>query len=55
MCFANYLVAIAGASDSTISGWADVLEVVYKDIGGCLLFFPCYLFLVLCFLYLVSY
>ena len=52
--FADYLSAITGASDSTISGWADALEAVYKDIGGSLLFFPCYLFLVLCFLYLVS-
>jgi len=28
------LFAIPGASDSTISGWADVLEAVYKDIRG---------------------
>jgi len=51
--FANYLIAIIGASDITISGWAAALEAVHKDIGGCLLFFPSYLFLVLCFLYLV--
>ena len=47
--FADYLIAITWPSDSTISGWADVLEAIYKDIGGCLLFFLCYLFLVLCF------
>ena len=29
------LFAIPGAFDSTISGWGDVLEVVYNDIGGC--------------------
>jgi len=29
------LFAILGASDSTISGWANVLEAVYNDIGGC--------------------
>ena len=48
--FADYLIAVTGASDSTISGWVDALEAVYKDIGCCLLFFPCYLFLVSCFL-----
>ena len=32
---ADFLVAIPGASDSIISGWADVLEVIYNDIGGC--------------------
>ena len=29
------LFAILGASDITISGWTDVLEAVYNDIGGC--------------------
>ena len=29
------LFAILGASNSTVSGWADVLEAVYNDIGGC--------------------
>ena len=29
------LLAILGAFDSIISGWADVLEVIYNDIGGC--------------------
>ena len=51
--FADYIIAITGASDSTISGCADALEAVYKDIGGCLLFFLYNMFLVLCFLYLV--
>ena len=32
---ADFLVAILGASDSTISGWVDVLEAIYNDIGGC--------------------
>ena len=34
------LFAIPGASDSTISGWADILEAVYKDIGGCSSYIP---------------
>ena len=34
------LFAIPGASDSKISGWADVLEAVYKDIGGCSSYIP---------------
>jgi hypothetical protein len=46
------LVAIARASDSTISGWADALAAVYKDIGGRLLFFPCYFVFSLMFLIL---
>jgi hypothetical protein len=50
--FGNSLVAIAGASDITISGWTDALEAVYKDIGGCLLFFPCYSIFSLMFLIL---
>ena len=29
------LFSILGAFDSTISGWVDVLEAVYNDIGGC--------------------
>ena len=29
------LFAIASAFDSTISAWADVLEAIYNDIGGC--------------------
>ena len=36
------MVAVSGASDSTISGWADVLEAVSNDIGGC---FSCFCFL----------
>ena len=29
------LFAIPGAFDSTISGWADVLEAIHNDIVGC--------------------
>ena len=32
---ADFLVAVPGASDSTKSGWADVLEAIYNGIGGC--------------------
>ena len=28
------MVVVSGASDSTISAWADVLEAIYNDIGG---------------------
>jgi len=34
------LFAILVAFDSTISGWADVLEAVHKDIGGCSSYIP---------------
>ena len=46
------LFAVLGASYNTISGWADVLEAVYKDIGGCSSYIPycitfCLMFLTL--------
>ena len=46
------LFAILGASNSTISGWADALEAIYKDIGGCSSYIPycitfCLMFLTL--------
>ena len=28
------LCAILGASDNTISGWANALEAIYREIGG---------------------
>ena len=31
----QFLAAVLGASDGIISGWADVLEAIYNDIGGC--------------------
>ena len=34
------MFTILGVSESTISGWADVLEAVYKDIGGCSSYIP---------------
>ena len=34
------LFAIPGAFDNIISGWADVLEAIYKDIGGCSSYIP---------------
>ena len=34
------MFAILGASNSTISGWADALEAIYKDIGGCSSYIP---------------
>jgi len=46
------LVAIPGASDSTISGWTDVLEAVYNDIGGCSSYIFCFLAFCLMFLML---
>ena len=48
---ADFLVAVPGASDSTISGWADVLEAIYNDIGG----FSLFVFLYLLFSYFLSY
>ena len=44
------MVAVLGASDSTISGWADVLEAIYNDIGGCLSYIFCFLAFYLTFL-----
>ena len=44
------MIAVPGASDSTISGWADVLEAVYNDIGGCLSYIFCFLSFCLTFL-----
>ena len=38
-----FLVDVLGASDSTISGWANVFEAIYNDIGGCLFYFSCFL------------
>jgi len=50
---ADFLVAVPGASDSTISGWADVLEAIYNDIGGCSSYIFLFILLfVLCFLHL---
>ena len=37
------MIAVPGASDSIISGWADVLEAVYNDIGGCSSYIFCFL------------
>ena len=48
-----FLVAILGSSDSTISGWADVLEAIYIDIGGCSCCIFFFLLFVLCFLHLI--
>ena len=47
------MVTVPGASDSTISGWADVLEAVYNDIGGCSSYIFCFLAFCLTFLMLV--
>jgi hypothetical protein len=55
LCFANRLLAISGASNSTISGWADVLEAIYNDIGGSFSSFCVSLLLFLRFLRLVCH
>ena len=44
------MVAVLDASDSIICGWADVLEAIYNDIGGCLSYIFCFLSFCLTFL-----
>ena len=46
------MVAVPGASNSTISGWANVLEAIYNDIGGCSSYIFCFLAFCLTFLML---
>jgi hypothetical protein len=47
---------VVGASDSTISGWANTVHAVYSDIGGCFSFmtFVVFFVLILLMLFLVS-